>query len=423
MNGSPAHPSLRNARSVLSWCGILGVAACGGESGSVDVPGALQVEVVPLEVSFLEGGGMPHLSTSGDGVLLSWLTPEDTDHVLRAVRWDAAEGFGEPAEVVRGDDFFVNWADFPSVVEVAPDRWVAHWLQRGGQGTYDYGVRIATSADAGSTWSEAWTPHEDATATEHGFVTVWPDGEGGFDVAWLDGRRYAEGDHGAATDEMTVRARHMDAAGDPAPEELVDPRTCDCCQTDVAHTARGPVLVYRDRSPDEVRDIYASRWIDGAWSEGRPVHRDGWVIPGCPVNGPAADGREDAMVVAWFTAAADTARLRVAFSADAGGSFGEAVRVDDGNPVGRTDVVLAEDGSALVLWLEDIGNGEGELRLRRVEPGGGMGPSMTLSATRSARAAGFPQMVPVAGNGLFLAWTESGPDGPEAVRVARLEVS
>jgi len=127
--------------------------------------------------------------------------------------------------------------------------------------------------------------------------------------------------------------------------------------------------------------------------------------------------------VAWFSAAQDTARVQVAFSADAGASFGDAVRVDDGNPVGRTDVVLTADGSALVLWMEDTGNGRGELRLRRVEPGGGTGPSTTLAVTRSARAAGFPQMVPVAGNGLLLAWTESGPDGPEAVRVAHLEVS
>lgn len=399
------------------------MAACGGGSGSGAASEEMEVEVIPVEVSFLEGGGMPHLSPSADGVLLSWLAPESDDYVLRAVRWDTDGGFGEPVEVARGDDFFVNWADFPSVVEVAPGRWVAHWLQRGGQGTYDYGVRIATSSDAGASWSAPWTPHEDGTATEHGFVTVWPDGEGGFDVAWLDGRRYAAGDHGPATEEMTVRSRHVDADGEPDSEALVDPRSCDCCQTDVAHTAQGPVLFYRDRSADEVRDIYASRWTDGEWSEGRPVHRDGWVIPGCPVNGPAADGREEAVAVAWFSAAQDTARVQVAFSADAGASFGDAVRVDDGNPVGRTDVVLTADGSALVLWMEDTGNGRGELRLRRVEPGGGTGPSTTLAVTRSARAAGFPQMVPVAGNGLLLAWTESGPDGPEAVRVAHLEVS
>lgn len=366
---------------------------------------------------------MPHLSPSGDGAILSWLAPDGEAHVLRAARWDPEAGFGAPAEVMRASDFFVNWADFPSVVEFAPDRWVAHWLQRGGQGTYDYGVRIATSDDAGATWSEPWTPHEDGTATEHGFVTVWPDGEGGFELIWLDGRRYAEGPHGAATDEMTVRSRHRGGHGDPAPERLLDARACDCCQTDVAITARGPVAVYRDRSPDEVRDIFASRWEDGGWSEGHPVHRDGWVIPGCPVNGPAAEGRGEAMVVAWFTQADDTPRVRVAFSADAGETFGEAIQVDDGRPVGRTDVVLTDDGGALVLWLEDTGEGGGDLRLRRVSPDGRVGPSRTVAVTRSARAAGFPQMISVAGGDLLLAWTVTGADGPEAVRVARVEVS
>ena len=47
-----------------------------------------------------------------------------------------------------------------------------------------------------------------------------------------------------------------------ASEEL-DPKVCDCCQTAAAVTDDGPVVVYRNRSDQELRDISAispPRW-------------------------------------------------------------------------------------------------------------------------------------------------------------------
>lgn len=381
---------------------------------------------------------MPHLSSLEDGgVLLSWLAP--AEYVggageegsatasrklsrLRVVRYDGAQGFGEPRTVVERDDFFVNWADFPSVIEVSSGEWVAHWLQRGSNGGYDYEVRIATSPDRGESWGDPSVLHEDRSPTEHGFVTTWSDGEGGWSAVWLDGRKFADGAHGPATQEMTLRTRSKSASAEVVgPEQQLDGRICDCCQTDVALTDRGPVIVYRDRSPDEVRDIHVVRWDEG-WTDPEPVHRDGWVIPGCPVNGPAIDARSDRVAVVWFAAPGDEPRVQVAFSADGGASFGPPARIDDGRPLGRTDVVLAPDGSAVVLWLEETRNGSGELRLRRAYADGSLGPSHTLSATRSARASGFPQLLPLGDDDrLVAAWTEASEEGPVAVRFALME--
>ena len=39
----------------------------------------------------------------------------------------------------------------------------------------------------------------------------------------------------------------------------IDARVCDCCQTDAVNAGNTAVLVYRDRSDDETRDIYATR--------------------------------------------------------------------------------------------------------------------------------------------------------------------
>lgn len=438
---------LRHLPSALSALGVAILSACVASDDVEPVREGPDWPVTPLELSELERGGMPHLSPLQDGgALLSWLAPPSGEpspeptvaggtragaapdasperlSELRVVRFDPVRGFGMPRVVVRQNDLFVNWADFPSVVEVPGGGWVAHWLQRGGHGTYDYGIRVATSPDEGVSWGEPWIPHEDRSPTEHGFATLWPVGEGRLAAVWLDGRKYVDGTHGPATEEMTLRAREMDSRGRLAAEWELDARVCDCCQTDVAVTAAGPVVVYRDRSLEEVRDIHVVRREEDGWSEPRPVHRDGWVIPGCPVNGPTIDARGDEVAVAWFAAPRDEPRVQIAHSRDGGRTFSEPVRVDDGRPVGRTDVVLAPDGSAVVLWLEEVRNGIGELRLKRAYPDGSLGPSHALATTRSARASGFPQLLPLGDQTLLAAWTEASEGGPVAVRVAQMEL-
>jgi hypothetical protein len=180
-------------------------------------------------------------------------------------------------------------------------------------------------------------------------------------------------------------------------------------------------VVYRDRTEDEVRDIYFARRDGDGWTQGRPVHDDGWVIGGCPVNGPAMDAAGEDVVVAWFTGAQDDPRVRVAFSSDAGDTFQVPVRVDDGRPVGRVDVVRLNDGAALVAWLEE-GDDGAQIRLRRVTPAGDAGPSRLLANTTSARASGFPQFVAAPGGGFLAAWTVAGEDGDSSVvRVVRVQ--
>ena len=403
-------------RKRLTSALIVGLAA----ACSADTPDAPRVAFQEIPSPAGEGSGEPFLSSFGDIVYMSWLEPAASGgHDLRFSRLES-EGWVAPLEVATSEGFFVNWADFPSITPAPDGTLWAHWLERGDAGGYDYGVRVAHSIDGGVTWSVALTPHEDGTPTEHGFVSVFPSGDG-IGVAWLDGRRYAAGPDGMPpTQEMTLRFRRVGTAGMTDPETLLDGRVCDCCQTDAALTSAGPVLVYRDRSAEEIRDIYATRWDGSAWTEGAPVHADGWEIGGCPVNGPAVAARGDRVVVAWFTAAGDVPRVRVAFSEDAGATFGPAVEVDDGSPAGRVDVLMSENGSALVSWIERTGGEGAEVRLREVTPQGGAGESVTITTASAERASGFPRMVETAGGRLIVAWTDvSG--GTTRVRVTAVD--
>lgn len=405
--------SLRRAVAPLSAAGSLLIAtgcADAGDSAGADGPES-PMTPTELAVPAVEGSGEPFLSSDGDRLWLSWLEPAGEEWALRLAAIDA--DVGEPTTIVQRDDFFVNWADFPSVTALDDGRLAAHWLQRGGSGTYDYGVRVAWSDD-GVEWSEPWTPHEDGTPTEHGFVSTLPQGSD-LGLLWLDGRRYVDGPEGEATGEMTLRYRSAAGPTSAGPETVVDGRICDCCQTGSARTTDGWVVVYRDRSEDEIRDIYAARLVDGEWTEGRPVHRDGWHIEGCPVNGPAVAAEGDRVAVGWFTGAADQPRVHLAFSEDQGITFGEPVRIDGGDPVGRVDVVMDGDG-ARISWIETVG-ASAELRMRRVTAAGVAEPPVVVSTVSGARAAGFPQMVRHRGD-LVFAWTDAVGDDTR-VRAAR----
>ena len=360
--------------------------------------------------------------THNNGVILSWVEKiSDKRYALRvAVR--EPNGWGETRTVAEGDNWFVNWADFPSVIALNDGTLAAHWLVKSGAGTYAYDVNISTSRDGGRTWTKPLVPHRDNTQTEHGFVSLIPLTDGRLGAIWLDGRNMENmketDEHAPAPASMTLRYAAIDAAGNLSDEAQLDERVCECCQTAAAVTNQGPVAVYRDRSATEVRDIYIVRQVNGSWTSPQPVFADNWQINGCPVNGPsiAADGSR--VVVAWFSSVADTPRVKVAFSQDGGATFSPPIQVDDGKNAGRVDTLLLPDGSALVCWLSGDVQG-GEIKVRRVRADGSVGTPAVLAKTDISRSSGFPRMAR-RGNEVHFAWTEFGK--PSRVRTAVTEV-
>lgn len=415
---------MRSVKIVLAMMFALLAVGCSEETklATLDEPAKSAVKPTETVEAIASpagpGAAEPFLFATYDSVLLSWLEPvANTDRfALRFARYRG--GQWSPAQkVIERNDLFVNWADFPSVIEDAKGTLFAHWLQKSSGGTYSYDVRMATSAD-GITWSEPFLLNRDGTKTEHGFVTLAPLPGGGVGATWLDGRHMSEeGGHEHVGSDMTIRYAAVDAGGTIANEAELDDRTCECCTTGMAMSTSGPVILYRDRSGEEVRDIaYVTKTPTG-WTKPARVHGDEWKINACPVNGPQADAIGNRVVTAWFTAAQEKGRAYAAFSDDGGVTFGKPVQIDDGKPIGRLDVLLFDEETALVTWLEQTPSGA-EIRARRVRRNGSTGPPIKIADSSTARAAGFARIAKLDSD-VYVTWTEQSA-ASKRIHVARV---
>ena len=410
----------------LAFAGLLAVAAITGSASQTLTP-------QPIATPAAANSAQPQLSVSNRGVLASWIERTGDLATLKFAERSAA-GWTPARTIASGRDWFVNWADVPSVLRLPSGALVAHWLQKSGPSTYAYDVRLSHSTDDGKTWSPSYLPHHDRTQTEHGFASLFPMGDG-FGLVWLDGRAMKSGgEHGGehtGGGAMSVYFGQFDKAFKQIAELPVDTRVCECCPTAAVATAAGVITAYRNRSDDEIRDNYVARLVNGKWLSPRPVFNDAWKIAACPVNGPALAASGNTVAMTWFTVKQDQGQAYLAFSTDAGATFGAPIRVDDGGSLGRVDVELLPDGAALATWIEFAeppatskssgAGGRAQFRARRVDRQGTRSAPITVAGIAGNRASGYPRAA-IANGEIVFAWTESADGGGLQVRTAAARV-
>ncbi len=199
-------------------------------------------------------------------------------------------------------------------------------------------------------------------------------------------------------------------------ERVLDDDVCTCCQTDAVLLGEQSFVAYRDHAAGEIRDISFVRFDGNNWSGPTPLSSDGWRIGACPVNGPALAVNGESLSAAWFTQANDEPRVWLKRSADFGETFGDLIRIDEGDPLGRVDTMLLDDGSTIVAWLERSGD-EAVVVARRVvadQPG----PPLELGRTAAHRESGFPRLA-TDGSSVWAAWTETSR--PTRIRLVRID--
>ncbi|MDA9593204.1 glycoside hydrolase, partial [Porticoccaceae bacterium] len=129
----------------------------------------------------------PNLSLDLSGSpILSWMKVGEKTVALEYSRWEGSR-WSSPVTVAKGDNWLVNRADFPSVVQLTESLWASHWLVMTDPNIFAYDVAVSLSTDGGVTWGAPLTPHTDGTFSEHGFVSFFVNGDD-VGAVWLDGR-------------------------------------------------------------------------------------------------------------------------------------------------------------------------------------------------------------------------------------------
>lgn len=361
-------------------------------------------DVVVKEIRFLHenSNAQPSL-VSGEGSLsLSWISSNEGNKStlnfsqLKEGKWTNTQ------TMATGSNWFVNWADFPAHA-INENLILSSYLKKSDSGTYTYDVILSLQKLSGEKVKEDFLLNTDGVKAEHGFVSIIPNHNQGFFITWLDGRNTVDKDLDGYHKPMTIRFAEITNKGDIIDESELDSATCDCCQTSIAVTNKGPVVVYRDRSDKEVRDIYIARKINGIWGVPTPIHNDGWEINGCPVNGPKVASNSNNLAISWFTVSNKKPTVNLSFSKSNGASFGTPIKINDDDAIGRVDVAFLNPQEVLVSYIEgdDVGT---YLRIKKVSIDGKVSAPITISKIDGGRNSGVPQLE-ILDNDAFIVWT------------------
>jgi hypothetical protein len=390
-----------------------------GTAGQNPVPSPFRGAFDVIATPAADGAAEPNLATDAKGrVWLTWLEPVAGIGHRFQMSSLAGRQWSKPVTIAEGR-LLANWADFPSLFVSSDGTMAAHWLDSGAG--KPYGIRVRTSRDAGRTWTPATTPHKDTAAGEFGFVSFYDAPGGGVGMVWLDGRN--AGGHGAEGHGAMALRSTLLKNGASGEQAIVDARVCECCQTSAARAGDAVLVVYRDRSDKEIRDTSIVRFAGGKWSAPATVHADNWEISSCPVNGPVVTANGNGAAVAWFTGAGGTWATKLAFSSDAGKSFGAPIHFNAGaagETLGRLAMVMPSADRVLVTSLERTASGA-HLVLRDVRKDGRVSAPVEIAPATPARSGGFARLAR-SGTKVIVAWTEVRQGSPSAVRTAVAEM-
>jgi hypothetical protein len=392
---------------------------------------AMESSLRPLEPAGPDDTGESNLHTGPDGTVRLTYSGPGKNSGERALWLKAltpgATTWSEPITIVSTSRLMENWADFASLTVGTDGTVWAQWFQRPeGEDSQGYDGWFSRSTDGGRTWSEP-------APLGHEFVSLAPLSGGRVLAVWLESTRVRDPQavrvkrdpaalrptkdpNAPYAPSMRLKSSLLGPDGATLQEWIVDPDVCTCCQTTLARLPMdGAIVVYRGHTRDEIRDNHLAVFDGTAWNAPRGLHDDGWKIAACPVNGPAADALGDKVAFTWFTAADGVARVQAKLSPDGGRSFGPAITIDLGRPIGRVDLVTLADGSSVISWMESgSGQNTAGLYVRRLFPDGALSDPALIAPISAIRASGFARLAAHAGEALpvVISWTEAVPTDP-----------
>lgn len=361
-------------------------AAPGGDQSTEEAVSVPPQELLWIDPPAPAGSRFPALAVEGPTtvikghqILMTWLEPNKPGWRLRFSRL-SEEGWSQPVTIAESVAAPTT-RDAPSVTVIDTQAVRRTLVAR-------TGGLVARSGDGGRTWTRLAGP-------DLPYASFTDGDEGGY-VFWLA--------------PQGVESTRLLGTRILAGETLVDPRVAVESGTSAAMTWDGPVVVYRDQSDEGFQDIAIVRREDARWTEPDLVYKEGEQPIEEPTSGPRVAALRRDVAVAWYGVSEQGFRVLVAFSKDAGRSFGFPVEVNSGKMEARArdtvDVVLDNNGNALVLWMAGAEREKNAINLTRVSSDGRLGEKLTVD---EGLINGMPQLVR-AGKRVAVTWIDGSSD-------------
>jgi len=353
---------------------------------------------------------------AGGSVILSWLEPnEDGTAALQfSLRRDGA--WSQTVTIAGRLLFSRDRASAPGVIALSSRNLIAYWSQKPAnkeRSANAIELFMAVSTDGGGHWSSPALVNRSAAqpGEDNGYASAAALNDTDAAFIWLDGRNW-EKDR-----RVQLMSRTVCADGTMSGVSLLDPDTCTCCSTALVRTGSGLLAAYRGHTPENIRDISLIQ-NRGAWFQPRIAHPDRWHIEACPVNGPHLDTDGARTALIWFSAPQDQPAVKLAFSEDGGATFTPPLRIDTENALGRAQVMVLPDQSALAFWLENKA-GTAALLARHIRNNALRDEPFELARGGNI---GYPH-VARARDGISLTWPEKDTESVSRVRVGLLSIA
>lgn len=239
------------------------------------------------------------------------------------------------------------------------------WVDRARDSAGD--VFVAVSADGGKTFTPPARANDDAPVNVgQEYHDITPTKDGGLATVWLDERDAPAGEENRKQLYLAVSKDGKDFSSN---ERLTnsDNGVCPCCRPQIVSGEDGSLhVIYRDRVGEKLFVRVLSRQADEQRFTTTTLS-DGWVFPGCPVNGPAiAVGPGGRLWALWVEGENEEEQLWWSRSNDRGKTFsakrrflpGPADRKPANWPSGvarHLALGALDTGAAVAVWENHLG--------------------------------------------------------------------
>lgn len=405
-NGSPltARRIPKPAAAVLSLIGATTILLSASKPLHAATPPALTVQdlVNPSGAQ----SSQAHLSASEDGrLILSWVEADQkSGKTLKFSLYDG-KAWSKTNTVVSLPAIY----DLPKVIALKYGAFGAVWgTETKAEKNSSSEVFVSRSTDGGQTWSKPAQANSDRdvkTARYNAHIAPLADGK--MAVFWSDARNRDK-----PNGTQYLMGAVMDAVGGLGHDFAVDDDICSCCQLLPALYKDKLYISYRDRLPGEIRDMAVIPWPGIQEAKPVRVHRDNWVLPGCPGQNSGASASAKRLGIAWFTAAEGKGKVQAAFAESPETGFGKPINLDPKHkPQGEVKMAMLDDNHAAVQWIRTTKKGPA-LQLALVSADGKRLAESSLNTPSWKAKFEWPNLPALAqaGNKTYLSWldTETG---------------